>query len=141
MSMHGGNITIHESRALSSSTSALRLVAIGGLLMTAWVHAKEAAHKLEEVQYLGIGYLLLIAAAGIAAGLLIAHDRRGWWLGGAACAATLVGYTLTRTTGLPLSKDDIGNWTESAAIAAGLAELVVVAACAVALRNRSVDAA
>jgi hypothetical protein len=99
-------------------------------LVTALIHAKEAGEKLDEVRYLGIGYLLLIGAAGIAAGLLVANDRRGWWLGGMACTATLIGYVLSRTTGLPLSSDDIGNWSESIAIAAGLAEIVVVVGAA-----------
>ncbi len=138
MSITGGNITISSPHSAMSTAMGVRLVAIGGLIVTAIIHAKEVEHKLEEVRYLGMGYLLLIVAAGIAAGLLLARDSRGWWLGGAVCAATLIGYTLTRTTGLPLSSDDIGNWSETPAIIAGLAEIAVVAATVVALHgNRS----
>jgi hypothetical protein len=126
---HGG--TLHPSEGWARNI-VLRSLGVGALLVTALIHAKEAGAKLEEVRYLGIGYLLLIAATGIAAGLLVANDRRGWVLGGLACAATLIGYTLSRTTGLPLSSDDIGNWSESIAIAAGLAEIVVVVGAALA---------
>jgi MFS family permease len=126
---HGGKLRASEGRARDI---VLRSFGVAALLVTALIHAKEAGEKLDEVRYLGIGYLLLIAAAGIAAGLLVANDRRGWLLGGLACAATLIGYVLSRTTGLPLSSDDIGNWSESIAIAAGLAEIVVVIGAAIA---------
>ncbi len=126
---HGGTLGASDGRARNM---VLRSLGVGALLVTGLIHAKEAGTKLEEVRYLGIGYLLLIAATGIAAGLLVANDRRGWLLGGLACAATLIGYTLSRTTGLPLSSDDIGNWSESIAIAAGLAEIVVVVGAALA---------
>lgn len=126
---HGGTLGASDGRARNM---VLRSLGVGALLVTGLIHAKEAGTKLEEVRYLGIGYLLLIAATGIAAGLLVANDRRGWLLGGLACAATLIGYTLSRTTGLPLSSDDVGNWSESIAIAAGLAEIVVVVGAALA---------
>ncbi len=55
--------------------------------------------------------------------------------------ATLIGYMLTRTTGLPNSTDDIGNWSEPIAIWAMVAELLVVAVAAfvlVARRRRAI---
>jgi hypothetical protein len=126
---HGGTLHATDGR---TRNIVLRSLGVAALLVTALIHAKEAGEKLDEVRYLGIGYLLLIGAAGIAAGLLVANDRRGWLLGGLACAATLIGYVLSRTTGLPLSSDDIGNWSESIAIAAGLSEIVVVVGAALA---------
>ena len=65
--------------------------------------------------------------ASIVAIVLVAQrDIRGWILGGATAAATLVGFTLTRTTGLPGARGDIGNWGETIAIWSLLVELFVV---------------
>ena len=58
--------------------------------------------------------------------LLAQRDIRGWVVGGLTAAATLVGFTLTRTTGLPGAHGDIGNWGETIAVWSLLAELLVV---------------
>jgi hypothetical protein len=106
---------------------ALELVALGGLGVTAWIHFTEMSGKYSEVPYLGVGYGLLVVACLVAAIGVFRGDRRGWILAGLATAATIAGFTLTRTTGLPGSMDDIGNWSEKIAIYSLIAEGVVVA--------------
>lgn len=111
-----------------------RATAVIGLGGVALIHLLELQTKLDEVPYLGIGYAMLIVASVIAGGLLVARNSRsGWLLGGGAALATLVGFTLTRTVGLPQSTDDIGNWLEPMGLASLFVEGVVVAASGYAL--------
>ena len=112
------------------------VVAVLGLAETAWIHLHDLSEKFAETPYLGVGYAALVIAAITAAALIIKGHRYGWLLGGAACAATIVGFTLTRTTGLPAATGDIGNWGETAGIYALVAEAVVVAAAAHTLTRR-----
>lgn len=111
----------------------LELAGIAGLATMIAIHATELAGKVEEVAYLGFGYVALIAAAFVAVVMLSVGDRRGWVLAGVTAAATLAGYVLTRTTGLPGSTDDVGNWGETLAVWAMAAELGVCGLAVVAL--------
>jgi hypothetical protein len=113
----------------------LEVIALGGLGVTAWIHLTEMSGKFSEVPYLGVGYAILVVACLAAAVGVVRGDRRGWMLAGLATAAAIAGFTLTRTTGLPGSMDDIGNWSEKIAVYSLLAEGVVVAASAFVLRG------
>lgn len=113
----------------------LELTGIATLAVVIAIHATELAGKVEEVAYLGFGYVALIAAAFTAIVMLAVGDRRGWALAGATAGATLIGYVLTRTTGLPGSTDDVGNWGETLAIWAMVAELGICGLAAVAIRR------
>jgi hypothetical protein len=115
--------------------SGLDIAGVAGLASMIAIHATELAGKTHEVTYLGFGYLALIVAAFVAITMIATRDRRGWPLGGAVAAATLIGYVLTRTTGLPGSTDDIGNWGETLAIWAMVTEIGVVGLAAIALRR------
>jgi hypothetical protein len=89
---------------------------IAGLAGTAYIHLEELSGKFAEVPYLGVGYALLSVACIAAIVGIVARDRRAWYVAGAATLATIVGFVLTRTVGLPGSTDDIGNWSESIAV-------------------------
>jgi hypothetical protein len=111
-----------------------RSAAIVGLAGIALIHLLELQGKLEEVPYLGVGYILLIAASVAAAALLIhSNSRVGWTLAGVASMGALVGYILTRTVGLPQSADDIGNWLEPMGLASIFIEGAVAAIAGYAL--------
>ena len=115
------------------------VVALGGVAL---IHLLELQGKLKEVPYLGVGYIALIVASIVAAGLLVhSNSRTGWLLAGAAAAATLVGFTLTRTVGLPRSSDDIGNWLEPMGLASLFVEAIVVCLAAYTLAPTSAPAA
>jgi hypothetical protein len=113
----------------------LELAGIAGLAAVIAIHATELAGKVDEVAYLGFGYVALIAGAFTAIVMLAVGDHRGWKLAGATTGATLIGYVLTRTTGLPGSTDDIGNWGETLAVWAMIAEIGVCALALAALRR------
>jgi hypothetical protein len=54
-------------------------------------------------------------------------DLRVWLVAGVVSAATIVGYAISRTSGLPGDEgDDIGNWTEPLGLASLLVEGIVV---------------
>jgi hypothetical protein len=106
---------------------AAELLAAGGLAVIAAVHLVGVSEKFAEVPYLGVGYVGLIVGAIVSIGLLVKRDRRGWMLGGGLALATIIGFVLTRTVGLPASSDDIGNWGEPLGIVALIAEAAVVA--------------
>ena len=116
------------------------VVAVLGLAVTLWIHLKDLSDKFAETPYLGVGYAVLVVAAVAAAVMIATGRQRGWLLAGGACAATIVGFVLTRTTGLPAATGDIGNWSEPAGIYALIAEGAVIAATAYVLigsRQRS----
>jgi hypothetical protein len=55
------------------------------------------------------------------------HDLRVWLMAGAVSAATMIGYAISRTAGLPGDDgEDVGNWLEPLGLASLLVEGVVV---------------
>lgn len=114
-----------------------RATAIVGLGAIALIHLLELQGKLKETRYLGFGYIGLIVACVVSGAMLLhRNDRLGWLLGGGASLATLVGYSLTRTVGLPTAKGDIGNWLEPIGLASIFIEGIVVAVALYALSMR-----
>jgi hypothetical protein len=105
-----------QDRSGTSPAGVAELTGIGLLAATIAIHTTELADKVGETAYLGAGYILLIAASIVSIVLLAQRDRRGWTLGLITSAATLGGFVLTRTTGLPGATGDIGNWTETIAV-------------------------
>lgn len=110
----------------------LEIAAVAGLAGTAYIHLEELSGKFAEVPYLGVGYALLSIACVVSIALIAMRNRAGWYLGGATALATIVGFVITRTVGLPGSTDDIGNWSESIGTWSLIAEGVVVVATALA---------
>jgi hypothetical protein len=105
----------------------LRPAAIVGLLGVALIHFLDVFDKFKETPYLGVAYVLLIAGCVAASWLLLKHDARpGWTLALVASAGTLAGFILSRTTGLPGARGDIGNWTEPLGLASLFVEGLVV---------------
>jgi hypothetical protein len=120
----------------SSALPIIDLAGIFGLAGVIAIHTSELSGKVEETNYLGFGYLLLVAASVVSIVLIAQRDLRGWMLGGVTCAATLVGYVLTRTTGLPNAMGDKGNWSEPVAVWSMIAEIAVVVLAVMVVRAR-----
>ncbi len=118
---------LHDPSAATNKLPVVDLAGIAGLSAVIAIHTTELAGKVDETAYLGLGYVLLIAASIVSIVLLAQRDTRGWILGGLTCAATVAGFILTRTTGLPNANGDIGNWSETIAIWSLVAEGLVVA--------------
>jgi hypothetical protein len=90
-----------------------RGVAAIGLAGVALIHLLDLPGQLSETPYMFVLYLALMVSSVALAGFLIGtSDTR---VGAAATilsALVIVGYVLSRTTGLPHSSDDVGNWGE-----------------------------
>lgn len=118
----------------------LPVIGAFGLLTVAGVHLADVADKLEETPYLGILFILGPISVSLLAALLLLTGREqlGWLIGGAIAAGTIVGYVLSRTTGLPKSSEDVGNWGEPIGVMSLIVEgIVVLCAILVAIRART----
>src|SRR2546422_90995 len=114
-----------------------RTIAVVGLAGIALIHVLNAPSTFNETPYLGWMYVALILGSVTLAGALIRDsDPRMWAAAGALALSVIVGYTLSRTTGLPQSSGDIGNWSEPLGIASLFVEGTVVAVSALALLER-----
>jgi hypothetical protein len=110
---------IHRS---SHDEGLARTLGAIGLMGIALIHFLDVFSKFRETPYLGGLYVVLMVACLAAVGLMLTgRVRHGWLLAAAAAAAPIIFYTLSRTTGLPSSSGDIGNWEEPL----GLASLFV----------------
>ena len=108
-----------------------RAVAAAGLAGIGLIHLLDVQGKLEETPYLGWMYIgLIVTSLGLAGTLVYTSHRRAWAGAAALASAVIVGYTRSRTTGLPSATDDIGNWTEPLGLASLFVEGAVVAVSA-----------
>jgi hypothetical protein len=114
-----------------------RGVAAIGLVGIALIHVLDLPGKLEETPYLGIAYLGLIVSALIVAEALVRRDTPLGWLAAAGLAvATIGGYVVNRTLGMPGAMDDIGNWLEPLGLASLFVEGIVAALAVTGLVRR-----
>jgi hypothetical protein len=121
------------SHAISTASSidshaARRAIAAAGLVGIALIHVLDLNGKIHELPYVGWMFIGLIVSALVVTELLIrGDDVRAWLAAGALSAATMVGYAVSRTTGLPGDGDgDVGNWLEPLGLASLVVEGVVV---------------
>jgi hypothetical protein len=119
-----------------------RVVAAAGLAVAVWFHVGVAVDHLEEVPYLGWSFVAFIMLASAIAGSLLLESRTVvWWAALALSVATLALYAVSRTIGLPGASDDVGDWSNTAGIICGAAEIVVaVVAAAVLIRRHAAEA-
>jgi hypothetical protein len=104
-----------ESRAIRNAVrdGIARTVAVVGLAGFALIHLLDLPDTMSGTPYLGWMYIgLIVSAIGLAGALLRTSDTRVWAAACALVTSVMVGYALSRTTGLPQATDDIGNWSE-----------------------------
>ena len=125
----------HLARDVATrATLAVGLAAIGV------IHLLDSIGKYGETRYLFWMYIALIAGSIAVAGAVLFTRSRAAFLAAAALAGSAaVGYILSRTTGLPSAKGDIGNWTEPLGLASLFVEggVIAVAAGAFAITRRT----
>src|SRR5256714_11508410 len=90
--------------------SARAAVAVG-LAGIGLIHLLDSIGKYSETRYLFWMYIALILGSIVTAGAVLFSRTRLPFLAAAGLAASaLVGYVLSRTTGLPNAAGDVGNW-------------------------------
>ena len=100
-----------------------------GLLGIGLIHLLDSVGKYSETRYLFWMYVALIAGSVATAGaVLFSRARLPLLVAAGLAASALVGYVLSRTTGLPNASDDIGNWTEPLGLASLFVETTVMTA-------------
>lgn len=100
---------------------------IVGLLSIALIHVLDLPGKWAETRYLGIGYVLVIAASLILAEIISTrNDKRAMYGSAALAIAVLAGYIINRTVGMPNATEDIGNWGEPLGLASLFVEAITV---------------
>jgi hypothetical protein len=115
----------------------IRGLAIVGLAGIALIHLLDAPGQFEETPYLGWMYVALILGCIVVVGALLrGSNPRAWAAAAGLALSVMIGYTLSRTTGLPGMTGDIGNWGEQLGIASLFVEASVLGISAFALRGR-----
>jgi hypothetical protein len=115
----------------SSDETAARVLAAVGLIGVATIHLIDSVGTYSETRYIFWLYVALIAGCVLqSAALLFAHRASPAlrWSGVLLLVvAPLVGYVLSRSTGLPSDGGDIGNWSEPLGLVSMLVEALVIA--------------
>lgn len=125
--MNGNHDTHQELHRLVHDIAARATVAVG-LAAIGVIHLLDSIGKYSETRYLFWMYVALIAGSIAVAGLVLFTRSRTAFLAAAGLAGSaLIGYVLSRTTGLPSAMDDVGNWTEPLGLASLFVEGSVVA--------------
>ena len=105
-----------------------RGIAAVGLVRIALIDLLDVPGKFGELPYVGVLFAGLIITTLLLAEATIRTDHlRVWLVPCAVFAATIPGYAISRTSGLPGDNGgDAGNWTEPLGLASLLVEGVVV---------------
>ena len=118
-----------------------RAAAVVALAGVGLIHVLDAPGTFANATYIGLLYVALIVGSVLTAGALIrSSDSRAWLAAVLLPLGAIVGFTLSRTIGLPQDMGDIGNWGEPLGMASLFVEGTLVALSAAVLRDR-VDAA
>jgi hypothetical protein len=105
-----------------------RAVAAVGLAGVGLIHLLDITGKFSETPYMGWMYVgLIIACLGVAGALVRSSARVVWLAAIVLPLSAMIGFTLTRTVGLPQAMDDIGNWGEPLGMASLFVEGSLVA--------------
>lgn len=122
----GGAATVAAALAgavLAIAVSVIHVMDQGGLT------------ALKDPAYIGYGWWALEITGVITAALLLARrTTAGWLLALGVAAGPLLGFILTRSVGLPLATEDIGNWTEPIGLASIAVETTLLALALTMLR-------
>src|SRR3954462_6124786 len=103
-----------------------KVAALGvlGLVGVACAHLLEAPEKLDKAPSQAVLFVLLsVACLALAVPLRKAPSRRAWAGALVLAIVPLVGYVVSRSTGLPDAHSDVGKWLEPL----GVASLVIEA--------------
>ena len=116
------------SRSSNARSTGARFAAIGCLVGVAVTHALDLSHKWEEAPYVGVMFVLAIAASGMLSALLLSPrpPQLVWAAAGGLAASLMVGYFVSRTIGLPKLDSHVGHWRDAAGSASLVFEALLI---------------
>jgi hypothetical protein len=91
----------------------LRSVAALALAAEVAIHVYLAPDHLEEVPYIGVGFVVASVLCAVALLLVLADHRSGWLLGTVLCAGMAGAFVVSRAVGLP---DYHEGWTSDSSL-------------------------
>lgn len=100
-----------------------RAVAVVALAGIALIHLLDLPGKFGETPYIAWMYIgLILGCIAVGGALIHSGSRKAWSACAALTLSVLVGFVLSRTTGLPNATGDIGNWGEPLGMASMFVE-------------------
>jgi hypothetical protein len=100
------------------------------LVTTAAIHIALVPQHLREAPYAGVLFAALSATALIVAALLVTREHPALWAAAAGLSLVAIGgYVASRSVGLPMMADDVGDWLNSLGVAALASEALTVTVC------------
>lgn len=98
-------------------------------LTAAAAHVPATPHHVQEMPYVGVGFIGVTLACLVGATGIVLHNALwAWAISGATCFASIAAWVVSRTVGLPgMDGHDVGNWGEPLALMAVVSEVLVVA--------------
>jgi hypothetical protein len=127
-----------HTRLFDRLGSRWRYPAAGLAVVAALAHVPVTPDHLHEAPYVGVLFIVLtVCCVLLGATLLILDSMAAWAALGAACLLAVLAYVVSRTVGLPMMADDVGNWLEPLGVVAILSEGGVVALALLAIGRAS----
>ena len=116
---------------------AARMVAIAGLGGVALIHALQLPDASAAAAYIAALFTIVaVSSVALAALMTRTSDDRAWLAAGVLPALVMIGYFLSRTTGLPSFTEDIGEWSEPLGLASLVFEGLLICVSAAVLAPR-----
>jgi hypothetical protein len=114
-----------------------RAVAIAALGGVALVHVLQLPDALAETLYLGLLFIgAVVMAVVLSVALTLTSDERVWAAAAGLAALILLGYLVSRTSGLPAATNDVGEWAEPLGLVSMVVEGLLVCLGAGVLASR-----
>jgi hypothetical protein len=112
----------------SALRSELRWPAAALLAEIAAIHIVLVPAHLREAPYAGALFIALSAASLALAAVIIVSDHPMGWLAACGLAASAIfAYLVSRSVGLPMMSDDVGDWVNPLGVGALCAEAIAIA--------------
>jgi hypothetical protein len=105
------------------------------------IHIALVPEHLRQAPYAaGLFIALSAACLALAVRIVIRDDRPAWTAACGLAASAIFAYLISRSVGLPMMGDDIGDWLNPLGIGAMCAETITLAISMIALLHRGVVA-
>lgn len=107
--------------------SRLRYLAAALAVVAGLAHVPVTPEHLRQAPYIGVLFMLVTVVCVLSASLLLIADSVVVWaVVTTTCLLAALAYVASRTVGLPLMADDVGNWFQTLGMVSVLAEAGVV---------------